>query len=65
MTAKGTVPIPITVGRISSKTIKIIMPDVVAVEGKGKVAASAGGMAAGVARAEVEVVRVVGAVKNK
>lgn len=65
MTAKGSVPIPITAGRISSKTIKTIMPDVVAVEGKGKVAASADGMAAGAARAGAAVVRVVDAVKNK
>jgi len=65
MTAKRSASILITAGRISSKTIKKIMPDVVAVavEGKGKVAASADGMAAGAARAEVAVVKVVDAVK--
>ena len=67
MTAKGSVPIPITAGRISSRTSKTIMPGaaVVVVEGKGKAAASADGMAAGAARAEVAAARVVDAVKNK
>lgn len=65
MTAKESAPIPITAGRISNRRIKTIMPDAVAAEGKGKVGASADGMAAGAARAEAAAVMVVDAVKNK
>ena len=64
MTAKKSAPIPITAGRISSKRIKTIMPDAAA-EGKGKVGASADGMAAGAARAEAAAVMGVDAVKNR
>lgn len=65
MTAEESAPIPITAGRISRKTIKTILPDAAAAEGKAKVGASADEMAAAAAKAGAAVVRVVDAIKAK
>jgi hypothetical protein len=65
MIARGRVTIPITADRISSKTIKTILPDAVAAEGKDKVVESVDEMAVVAVRGAAVAVRVVDAVKNR